>query len=78
MSDGGKGSRPRPFSVAQQEYDRRWDAIFGRDIQDDNTGTSKDELYDALTTEDALDKLARANDELGLSIEDTYNPLIKK
>lgn len=78
MSDGGKGSRPRPFSVAQQEYDRRWDAIFSRDIQDDNTGTSKDELYDALTTEDALDELARINDELGLSIEDTYNPLIKK
>jgi hypothetical protein len=32
MSDGGKGSKPRPFSVAQQEYDTRWDAIFGRDL----------------------------------------------
>ena len=33
MSDGGKGSRPRPLSVAQEEYDNRWDAIFGRDIK---------------------------------------------
>lgn len=30
-SDGGKGSSPRPYSVSQQEYDSRWDAIFSRD-----------------------------------------------
>ena len=30
-SDGGKGSSPRPYSVTQQEYDARWDAIFSRD-----------------------------------------------
>jgi hypothetical protein len=35
MSDGGKGSKPRPFSVAQQEYDTRWDAIFGRDLKNE-------------------------------------------
>jgi hypothetical protein len=34
MSDGGKGSKPRPFSVTQQEYDSRWDAIFGRDVEE--------------------------------------------
>jgi hypothetical protein len=34
MSDGGKGSRPRPFSVTQDEYNRRWDMIFGRDLDD--------------------------------------------
>lgn len=28
MSDGGKGSAPRPFSVSQEEYDNRWNAIF--------------------------------------------------
>ena len=27
----GKGSTPRPFSVAQEQYDARWDLIFGRD-----------------------------------------------
>lgn len=30
-SDGGKGSSPRPFSVAQAEYEARWDMIFSRD-----------------------------------------------
>jgi hypothetical protein len=33
-SDGCKGSSPRPFSVAQAEYDARWDMIFGRDSND--------------------------------------------
>lgn len=28
-----KGSSPRPFSVSQQEYDERWDAIFNRPTQ---------------------------------------------
>jgi hypothetical protein len=32
MSDGGKGSAPRPFSVSNEEYAKRWDAIFGRDL----------------------------------------------
>jgi hypothetical protein len=31
MSDGGKGSTPRPFSVSNEDYANRWDAIFGRD-----------------------------------------------
>ena len=30
MSDGGKGSKPRPFSVSQNEYADRFDAIFGK------------------------------------------------
>ena len=29
-----KGSTPRPFSVAQEQYDARWDLIFGRDKGD--------------------------------------------
>jgi hypothetical protein len=67
MSDGGKGSKPRPFSVAQDEYERRWDAIFQRDNisevspidtndirSEDNTGVDKNEFQDILSTEDAL------------------------
>lgn len=27
----GKGSAPRPFSVSDQEYAERWDAIFGKE-----------------------------------------------
>ena len=49
----GKGSKPRPYSVTQQEYDNRWDAIFGKD-KNDNTGTSKDEFYDVLSTEECV------------------------
>ena len=33
--EAGKGSKPRPFSVSQKEYDERWDAIFGRDMKKD-------------------------------------------
>jgi hypothetical protein len=46
-SDGGKGSSPRPFSVSQAEYDARWDAIFGRDVEneldDEDVDTDPDE-----------------------------------
>jgi hypothetical protein len=30
MSDGGKGSKPRPFSVSQEEFGDRFDTIFGK------------------------------------------------
>ena len=32
----GKGSSPRPFSVSNEEYSNRWDAIFGRDNEKTN------------------------------------------
>jgi hypothetical protein len=56
MSDGGKGSSPRPFSVTQEEYDKRWDHIFGKDKkkEEDNTGVTLNEYPDILTTEDCL------------------------
>ena len=54
MSDGGKGSKPRPFSVTQEEYDNRWDAIFGRDLKEKEK------------REKALDEMVRINQELGL------------
>jgi hypothetical protein len=31
MNEGGKGCKPRPFSVTQDEYDNRWDLIFNRE-----------------------------------------------
>ena len=55
MSDGGKGSRPRPLSVTNEEYASRWDAIFGRDQnKEDNTGVTKNEYQDVLSTEDCI------------------------
>ena len=43
MSDGGKGSKPRPFSVAQEEYESRWDAIFQRDIPKEESKETENE-----------------------------------
>ena len=72
MSDGGKGSKPRPFSVSQEEFDNRFEAIFGKkntlpeyelnkstgEVQkvDDNTGVTKNEYQDILSTEDCIDE----------------------
>jgi hypothetical protein len=36
MSDGGKGSSPRPFSVDQTTFGSNWDAIFGKNKQKQN------------------------------------------
>lgn len=38
--EAGKGSRPRPFSVSQEEYGNRWEAIFGRDNKESKTSDS--------------------------------------
>ena len=54
MSDGGKGSKPRPFSVTQEEYDNRWDTIFGRDLKEKEK------------RENALDEMVRISQEMGL------------
>jgi hypothetical protein len=51
MSDGGKGSKPRPFSVPKEEYDNRFEAIFGKKKKTeaeefDEKVVMKDEYYD--------------------------------
>jgi hypothetical protein len=50
MSDGGKGSSPRPFSVDQKTFDDNWDKIFNRKKQTDkekfDRAVMKDEYYD--------------------------------
>ena len=51
-SDGGKGSSPRPFSVSQDEYDKRWDAIFGRDLEEEEPEIEEDP--DGSDSEEAL------------------------
>jgi len=52
MSDGGKGSKPRPFSVSDLEYASRWDAIFATDQK--------------AKQERALDEMVRISQEMGL------------
>ncbi len=65
MSDGGKGSRPRPFSVSNEEYANRWDAIFGRD-----------KIEEKAKRERALDEMVRISQELGL-YDEPKSPLTK-
>jgi len=51
---GGKGSAPRPYSVTQEEYDNRWDAIFGRKpATEDSSDTDEDNEENELDDEDA-------------------------
>ena len=52
----GKGSKPRPLSVSQKEYDTRWDAIFCRDLQEFDEAVFKNEYQDVLSTEECLDQ----------------------
>lgn len=42
-----KGSKPRPYSVTQQEYDQRWDAIFQKDTEDTVPSIVDELLLDA-------------------------------
>ena len=43
---GGKGSSPRPYSVTQEEYDKRWEAIFGKDLPEEDDLDEDNELDD--------------------------------
>jgi hypothetical protein len=58
MSDGGKGSKARPFSVDQETFENNFDRIFGKK-KEDNTGVTKNEYQDILSTEDCIDDLEK-------------------
>jgi len=55
MNDGGKGSKARPFSVDKETFDNNFDRIFGKK-KEDNTGVTKNEFQDILSTEDCFDE----------------------
>ena len=56
-----KGSRPRPFSVSQQEYDTRWDAIFSRDGLDDKPRWVPPALPEELKTPSSFEQQLGTN-----------------
>ena len=37
MSHGGKGDKPRPYSVSKEEFDNRFEAIFGKKKKKEET-----------------------------------------
>ena len=57
MSDGGKGSAPRPFSVDQKTFDSHWNTIFGNKKQTEGEKQAEaflqDEYYDLEEDENA-------------------------
>ena len=71
-----KGSTPRPFSVSQDEYANRFDAIFKKNIKaaeeihsDKGYELGTKEGYEAFAEkrqEAALDEMVRISQELGL------------
>jgi hypothetical protein len=48
MSDGGKGSSPRPFSVSQKEYADNYDRIFGKSSKEIEDILAEDEAFDQI------------------------------
>lgn len=56
-SDGGKGSSPRPFSISEEEYARRWDAIFGREDVEKIVDDAKKYLEESKRTEKSINGL---------------------
>jgi hypothetical protein len=82
MSDGGKGSTPRPFNITQEEYEKRWDHIFSRDLKNEKLHEEVLQAADEIKKENeareqALEKLSKISQELGL-YDDIENPLVKK
>jgi len=63
MSDGGKGSKPRPFSLSQKEYDTRWDAIFGRDLKEEKQEEVL-EVSEAYNNERLVSKYDKINESV--------------
>ncbi len=62
MSDGGKGSAPRPYSVDKETFDNNWNKIFGKKKVEDNTGVTQNEYQDILSTEDCFTVKEKTND----------------
>jgi hypothetical protein len=63
MSDGGKGSSPRPYSVSQDEYSKNWDAIFKKDPRTIEDQKNEDEAFERIRLNSETDKLTRYNEE---------------
>ena len=45
MSDDGKGSKARPYSVSKQDFDNRWDTIFSKSPKEIDDAKAEDEAF---------------------------------
>ena len=86
MSDGGKGSAPRPFSVSQEKFANNFDTIFRKNIKAAEEihsdkgyqlGNKEDqEAFAKKRQEAALDEMVRVSQEMGL-YDDEFDALHK-
>ena len=86
MSDGGKGSAPRPFSVSREEFSNNFDAIFRKNIKAAEEihsdkgyqlGNKEDqEAFAKKRQEAALDEMVRISQDMGL-YDDEFDALHK-
>ena len=60
QSDGGKGSSPRPFSVSNEEYAKRWEAIFGKDQVDKIIEDAEKYLKEQQRTAQSIERLEKS------------------
>jgi hypothetical protein len=42
MSDGGKGSTPRPIEVPREKFNDNWDKIFKKRVKDESSNNNAD------------------------------------
>ena len=54
MSDGGKGSKPRPYSIPKQEFDARWDNIFKKTQTEIDDAKAEDEAFQTIESQMTL------------------------
>jgi len=72
MSDGGKGSSPRPFSVSQETFGNNYDNIFRKPSQKEvEQDKYEQEEFDRILEENrlrqkALEAMVHENERLGL------------
>ena len=86
MSDGGKGSAPRPFSVSQEKFANNFDAIFRKNIKAAEEihsdkgyqlGNKEDqEAFAKKRQEAALDEMVRISQEMNL-YDDEFDAIHK-
>jgi hypothetical protein len=73
----GKGSAPRPFSVSNEEYQKRWDAIFQRDIKEIEDQQNEDETFNDISKKQNINNTGTDKDEF-YDVLTTEDALIKK
>lgn len=42
MSDGGKGSKPRPIEIPREKFNDNWDKIFGKKVKNESSSGNSD------------------------------------